>query len=95
METKHTPGPWSINAWPQAGTDIAIGAIGTPLIAKVPLRDVSIIGQQANADLIAAAPELLEACQLMLTCMGLAGWENDLAAIKARTAIAKAAGGAA
>jgi lysophospholipase L1-like esterase len=60
--TQHTPGPWSINDWPQANADIAIGAVGTPLIARVPLRDVSVNEQQANAALIAAAPELLEAC---------------------------------
>lgn len=57
----HTKGPWSINDWPQATTDIAIGAVGTPLIAKVPLRDVSINEQKANAKLIAAAPDLLDA----------------------------------
>ena len=59
MSAQHTPGPWSINEWPQATTDIAIGVIGTPLIAKVPLRDVSINEQKANARLIAAAPDLL------------------------------------
>jgi hypothetical protein len=63
---KHTPGPWSINDWPQANTDIAIGAAGTPLIARVPLRDVSVNEQQANAALIAAAPELLEALKWMV-----------------------------
>lgn len=58
MTTKHTPGPWSINDWTQANTDIAIGAVGTPLIARVMLRDVSINEQKANAHLISAAPEL-------------------------------------
>ena len=62
-EPKFTPGPWSINEWPQAISDIAIGAVGTPLIAKVPLRDVSINEQKANAHLIAAAPELYEALE--------------------------------
>ena len=55
--SKHTPGPWSINNWPQRDSSIAIGAIGTPLIARVKLRDVSINEQNANARLIAAAPE--------------------------------------
>lgn len=58
---KHTPGPWSINNWPQPDSSIAIGATGTPLIARVQLRDVSINEHNANARLIAAAPELLEA----------------------------------
>lgn len=60
MKTEATPGPWSINDWTQAKTDIAIGAVGTPLIARVMLRDVSINEQKANAHLIAAAPDLLE-----------------------------------
>lgn len=41
----------------------------------------------------AAAPDLLEACQRLLVCMNLAGWENDDAAITARAAVAKATGG--
>lgn len=55
-----TLGSWSINDWPQKNAEITIGAIGTPLIAIVPLRDVSINEQKANAHLIAAAPDLLE-----------------------------------
>lgn len=55
----HTPAPWSKNEWPQKDSSICIGSIGTPLIAAVMLRDVSINEQKANADLIAAAPELL------------------------------------
>ena len=60
MKTKHTPGPWTINEWPQSDREISIGAIGTPLIAKAFQRDVSINEQKANARLIAAAPELLQ-----------------------------------
>ena len=67
MDTpKHTPGPWSINAWTQGDREIAIGAIGTPLIAKAFLRDVSINGQKANADLIASAPDLYAACHELI-----------------------------
>lgn len=50
----HTKEPWSINDWPQPDTSIAIGAVGTPLIARVILRDVSINGQKANAARIVA-----------------------------------------
>lgn len=64
--SQHTPGPWSINDWPQANTDIAIGAVGTPLIARIPLRHVSINEQKANARLIAAAPDLLAALLMVL-----------------------------
>ncbi len=58
---KHTPVPWMINEWTQPDTSISIGAVGTPLICRVMLRDVSINEQQANANLIAAAPRLLAA----------------------------------
>lgn len=67
MPNAHTPGPWSINDWPQASSDIAVGAAGTPVIARVPLRDVSINEQKDNARLIAASPVLL-AMLLECTC---------------------------
>ena len=47
----------------------------------------------ADAKLIAAAPDLLEALGLCLNAVCLAGWEGDFCATKARAAIAKANGG--
>lgn len=35
---------------------------------------------------------LVEACELLLNAMSLAGWEGDLAAIRGREAIARAKG---
>jgi hypothetical protein len=67
MTDKHTPGPWSINSWPQATSDIAIGAPGTPCIARMPLRDVSINEQRANAVLIVTAPDMLAMLRSLLT----------------------------
>lgn len=58
--SKHTKGPWSINDWSQDTTDITIGAVLTPLIAKVPLRDVSINEQKDNACRIVAC---INACE--------------------------------
>lgn len=58
---KHTPAPWTKNEWENGNTDINIGAIGTPLIATVKFRDVSLNELEANARLISCAPELLEA----------------------------------
>lgn len=63
MKTAYTAGEWSVNDWPQSGADICIGAVGTPLIARIPLRDVSINEQRANARLIASAPAMLDALQ--------------------------------
>jgi hypothetical protein len=51
----HTPLPWSINDWTQRDAEIRIGATGTPVIATVNLRDVSINEQKANAELIVTA----------------------------------------
>jgi len=46
----------------------------------------------SDAKLIAAAPDLLEALELCLNAVNLAGWEGDYCAKKARSAIAKAKG---
>lgn len=64
MENKHTPGPWFV-----AGQDAASGAGyvmtgGGTYVAK-PLINVA-----ANAHLIAAAPELMEALQYARNLMG-------------------------
>ena len=47
---------------------------------------------EANARLISAAPELLEACKRLVNCMHLAGWEGDDSTLYALAAIAKAEG---
>ena len=64
MTAAHTPGPWAID-WNVARLDIFSGDAAT-LIASLrrstlspAIDDVA----KANAKLIAAAPELLEACQ--------------------------------
>lgn len=99
MNAAHTPGPWSINDWPQATTDIAIGAVGTPLIAKVPLRDVSINEQKANAALIAESPALLAQLETMVAAFLTYAPKTEGAeyncVLDARALIAKIKGGAA
>lgn len=95
MTDMHTPGPWSINSWPQATSDISIGASGTPCIARVPLRDVSINEQRANAAVIAAADDMLEALRSLLesiTNSECGEVDRKLAVKDAREAIAKATG---
>ena len=56
-QTKHTPGPWSSPA-----QDMVTTGIGTICAVWKPDRFTGG-SQQANAHLIAAAPELLEACK--------------------------------
>lgn len=69
METKHTPGPWELSTIPFEirNTDSAAAIYGpmseqggSPLIADVS-RSAGDGQASANAKLIAAAPEMLEA----------------------------------
>jgi len=95
----HTPGPWIImgNYHPQ------VWAGGTLLVPNVNARRDDIGGQQlseifANAKLIAAAPDLLAACERADALLGeLRRHLSDLPAVHAnnvletvRAAIAKA-----
>ncbi len=60
MSKKHTPGPWKV------GSDLTIIG-GSTLVAKTYgyVREDGM--REANANLIAAAPALLDACRLALT----------------------------
>lgn len=67
---KHTPGPWAVNFPGSAdiiadfgGNDISVATIDGP---KDQTHHLVHEEHQANARLIAAAPELLEACKKAL-----------------------------
>lgn len=72
MKTKHTPGPWHVvhNSWEYS----SIGSVDDQLICRVEINNASTektqdayeIIKEANAHLIAAAPELLEALEQLL-----------------------------
>lgn len=87
MSAKHTPGPWSINY------DCEYAKHGQLSIETndffIALVDAGVIAQQANARLIAAAPELLQALQGMVDYYGTAS-ANIEALEAARAALAKA-----
>lgn len=104
--SKHTPGPW-IAREPSDGDEwffghrLRNGIYGKQIVVS-DSRDNEICvysgntdGEIANARLIAAAPDLLEACIEILAEMQV--WETDQgthpAATKARAAIVKATGG--
>lgn len=70
----HTPGPWYTSRLPE----VHVWAAGTPRVAFVPLRDVSINEQAANAALISAAPDLFKAAKLALEWMRAAGAAGEL-----------------
>jgi hypothetical protein len=99
MSAKHTPGPWELKSegWKGQfiyGTDEH--AKGVRFIAKVSL---DFDGAEANARLIAAAPELLEALKGLDEAYCRAGTlskserlEDRKRLMAARAAIAKATG---
>lgn len=99
-EVKHTPGPWSFKRKYGALSSFLITA------KKVEVCELDHWGErqpdltaelkpegepEANARLIAAAPELLEACKAALCCQLDGLDENTVDALE--TAITKATGG--
>lgn len=102
QESSHTPGPWKIH-FTSNQFDTAISGHEDVLIARVVRQDVqcdgsrSISTEQANAALIASAPELLAALEFLLEEMpspnGDFGHDSLTDAInRALSAIAKAKG---
>lgn len=69
-EAKHTPGPWSIGAEGTGNMDhpctIPVQSLDSRYVAEV-WADVADKPAKANAALIAAAPELLEALKAART----------------------------
>lgn len=88
METKHTPGPWFVT-----GTGLSRyveGRVRPGVLQEVAWCGATEVQDQmeANARLIAAAPELLEALKAVISVADRATVEFDMA----RAAIAKATG---
>jgi hypothetical protein len=68
MELKHTPGPWKLKDWTSYDQQGVIEAYGEQvvdandhMVSSATIEGASE-GEEANARLIAAAPELLSAC---------------------------------
>lgn len=109
MKTKHTPGPYSLSGIPGDNHIMALPALHQPCarvnVAIVPgWRGITPEEHEANKRLLAAAPDLLSACQAILDCdsetedMGgdwgspeWCGWVGQ-AIEQARAAIAQATG---
>ena len=92
--SKHTPGPWEI----KPHFDPAYRHISGPK-HKALAQVVWCVDEEerspdceANAHLIAAAPELLEALEMMLEMSEMGGFGKAAAEDVARAAIAKAKG---
>lgn len=102
-EIKHTQGPWkaSIKNIPMADTGDYYASVcvntdnefSTDVICQCfDGGNISFEQQEANARLIAAAPELLKACEQALVAIRMTSGVDDVAYEVVETAIAKAKG---
>lgn len=96
METKHTPGPWAVGPWfdNDGQPEIIIEHV-TPHGNLVPAVALGgLVGQEANAHLIAAAPDLLAVARMVIDTYPLVSSAGNSAELikAARAAIAKATG---
>jgi len=90
--SKHTPGPWRICIKPKSNHWHAGLTVGTDERTQLRICDPCVLNpnSRANARLIAAAPELLEALIDIERTAGIAASESDPVRVRARAAIAKA-----
>lgn len=87
--TTHTPGPWAIEEGDRETHIVG----GEAILAYCPDWPCAPQEQEANARLIAAAPELLEAAESLLDVVGVRIDDPRIAQFDAlRAAIAKARG---
>lgn len=86
-EQKHTPGPWTLAPCSHGGLILRRGdAIGRDTHIQSSLQ----ILPEADAHLIAAAPDLLQACKVAFVALAAPEWGEVQDQIRA--AIAKAEG---
>lgn len=90
-QTAHTPAPWLAEDYAGAGSaDWYV----VPHDHKGTIAALTGLGAEANARLIAAAPDLLEALEELRRCLIDQGFPDDGHMLTtARAAIAKAKGG--
>lgn len=94
MKTLHTLGPWNCNRASAGGREIIVSEVCTKDIAVLSHRDKTIAEINANAMLIAAAPDLLQALKQMLDAFyhDPLGGGQDAAIEAALDAVAKVEG---
>jgi hypothetical protein len=91
----HTPGPWTLDRRSEKlvganGANVVVYASGLSFAGLPPTEEF-----KANARLIAAAPELLEALKALRSFMWKEGYTDTTPAmVKADVAISNATGGA-
>jgi hypothetical protein len=89
MSAKHTPGPWEVGDAPDDRVAVHGGTVCVAVVG-----DKGFAAVEADAYLIAAAPELLAALEGLLADPYLSHSINNDRMAPARAAIAKAKGGA-
>lgn len=93
MDTKHSAAPWTVSE--HKGV-LYVDTPAQPFLPGYERIDTFTVGpdtakNRANAQLIAAAPELLQACRLALSSLQAAGFANATVTL-CEAAIAKAEG---
>jgi len=97
--TKHTPGPWVADE--TSNNDVIyIKGVGGTIVAYLIFPDSTIavsgdaVRTRSNANFIASAPDLLEACKVVVgEWDGTVKWDDSNTSIdRCRAAIAKAEG---
>jgi len=96
-KSQHTPGPWTVGPLSADGSFPILGNVTRSICeVKNPFSRDDKGQTKANAALISACPDLLAACQSLLTDCDLNpighGGRMDTAILFARAAIAKAKG---
>lgn len=87
----HTPGPWTLVGSPSCYEILGEGKGWGGVLARCVTAQHGVEQEEANARLIAAAPELLAALDYMLANAEAQGWSEFMCG-QARAAIAKARG---
>ena len=89
-EAKHTPGPWKLTELPwecdgQSEPIYRVDGESTLFLSVAPCSDGYVPGQnEANAHLIAAAPDLLAACEAVLAVLGFMTESGNDAKLKTK-----------
>ena len=95
METKHTQGKWEYVGGDYYSVEINIGESTATLSRLEKNTDVICYERsemEANAKLIAAAPDLLGACEELISLLKFHGYLHSAEISKAQQAINKAKG---
>ena len=95
MTEKFTPGPWKATYDSQLQAAIEIyNTEDRVMVAVLPDRGTieAMSEIEANANLIAAAPDMYEALETIERVAGIGMMEDDPARVKARDALRKARG---